>query len=186
MVVQKIGLPILRIFKYQTKLFLFNLYTIKDNLLWRFLLSRFQALQDSPWINGEFVIILILINGATIFLAQSLMGLYIFIEADSLLSVPEKGLRKIIMLFILLPLMPFVPSLLILKATAISKEKENLLMEWKSAQVTSPSNIASRLNFFETKVDKSLHTFATLKLIEACLEVSPADIIACLLYCVSF
>ena len=96
MVVQKIGLPILRIFKYQTKLFLFNLYTIKDNLLWRFLLSRFQALQDSPWINGEFVIILILINGATIFLAQSLMGLYIFIEADSLLSVPEKGPIKII------------------------------------------------------------------------------------------
>ena len=69
MVVQKIGLPILRIIKSQTKLFLFNLDMIKDILLWIFLLSRFQALQDSPWINGEFVIILILINKATIFLS---------------------------------------------------------------------------------------------------------------------
>ena len=82
--------------------------------------------------------------------------------------------------------MPFVPCLLNLKATIISNEKEKIMMEWKSAPATSPSNIASRLNSFEAKVNKSLHTFATLILIEACIEVSPADIIACLLYCVSF
>ena len=101
------------------------------------------------------------------------MGLYIFIEADSLIEIPKDGIKKFLSRLILLPLLPFVPSLLILNVTSIQNEKEKLMIEWKSKPNMSPSNIALRLDSLEEKAKKSLNTFAMLKLIEACLECIP-------------
>ena len=123
---EKIGFPLLRLLKSLVRLLLFNLDIIKDILLWIFLFSRFQGLEESVWIDGKFVISLIWVHGATIIIAQLLMGLYIFIEADSLIQIPKDGIKKLLSRLILLPLLPFVPSLLILNVTSIQNEKEKL------------------------------------------------------------
>merc|ERR1712013_386198 len=46
-------------------------------------------------------------------------------------------------------------------------------MDWRTIPDMSPSYSASRLNTFEKKMKRSLNTFSTLKLIEACLESVP-------------
>ena len=173
LVLQKIGFPLLRLLKSLVRLLLFNLDIIKDILLWFFLFSRFQGLQESVWIDGEFVICLIWVHGVTIINAQLLMGLYILIEADSLMEIPKDGIKKHLSRLILLPLLPFVPSLLILNVTSIQNEKEKLMIEWKTKPNMSPSSFVIRLESLEDKMKKSLNTSAMLKLIEACLECIP-------------
>ena len=92
------------------------------------------------------------------------MGLYIYIEADSLIEIPKDGIKKFLSRLILLPLLPFVPSLLILNVTSIQNEKEKLMIEWKSKCNVSPSNIALRLDSIEEKAKKSRSAYVLINM----------------------
>ena len=155
------------------RIFLFNFDSTKDILLWVFLLSRIEILQSSSKFNGDFVIFLICANGVIIFFAQGLLGLYITTRGHRIFKLPQNLMKKMMTIMIMIILSPFVPCLVILKATSIKIEKKNLVNRWRLSPTGSPSRLARSLENFDAKIRSTTQTFAMIKLIEACLESLP-------------
>jgi hypothetical protein len=171
--VQKMALKLLKQLISLARVFGFSFDSVKDILLWVYLLSRFQALYESESIDGGFVVVLIWSNGVTIFLAQSLMGFYIANRADRMFKLPEHFLKMMFTRCILFILTPFVPCLVILKVTSIRLEKEKLINNWRTSSTQSPTTVAMTVIKYEKRIGNTCHTYAMLKLIEAVIESLP-------------
>ena len=146
----------LKHFKFTISLlhvFLFNFDSTKDILLWVFLLSRIEVLQSSLDFNGDFVIFLIRANGVIIFFAQGLIGLYIATRAHKIFKLTQNLIKKMVTIIILIILSPFVPCLVILKATHIMIEKGNLVNSWRLSPTDSPSRVPRSLEKFDAKLE---------------------------------
>ena len=108
-----------------------------------------------------------------IFFAQGLQGIYIATIAHKIFKLPENLLKRAMTILILVILSPFVPCLVILKSTSIWIEKRNLVNSWRLSPIESPSRVTRSLEKFDARIGGTIHTFAMIKLIEACLESLP-------------
>ena len=101
------------------------------------------------------------------------MVIYISTQAETMFNLNENRLLKFFTKFILILLTPFVPCLVILQATCVKMEVDKLINDWVSSPTESSTIAAATVCMYERKAAKTHHTYAILRLIEACIESLP-------------
>ena len=142
-------------------LFLFD--TLKDIALWLYLGHSSKYLGES---EGElFLKGLITVHGATIFLSQTIMG--IFALTSHLLPIKSNWIR-----LLCLPFAPLIPCLIVMETIHLQNQTEHLIDDWRR-NGGSPTGTMTQIAVLSRKRDDLLKFYSQMRMIECSLEALP-------------
>ena len=109
-------------------------------------------------------------HGASIFIASSVIGLYLIYSDHLQISRINSKFAKVALRFLQLLLSPVIPVVIILQAVKLQVQQRTILAHWRQQKgnmgVKKPTEIFKMIEELETQKDKVKRIYTDFKLIE--------------------